>query len=67
MKIQTLIEQNKSESPVRKGMFTTGIVSTFDGRKIVLFFTGRSHAGENLDALLYQGVFCPSPRKVQQG
>jgi len=54
MKIQTLIEQNKSEFPVRKGMFTTGIVSTFDGRKIVLFFTGRSHAGENLDALLYQ-------------
>lgn len=54
MKIQTLIEQNKSESPVRKGMFTTGIVSIFDGRKIVLFFTGRSHAGENLDALLYQ-------------
>jgi len=54
MKIQTLIEQNKSESPVRKGMFTTGIVSIFNGRKIVLFFTGRSHAGENLDALLYQ-------------
>ena len=35
-------------------MFTTGIVSIFDSRKIVLFFTGRSHAGENLDALLYQ-------------
>ena len=36
----------------RTGMFTTGIVSIVDRRKIMLFFTGRHHAGENLDALL---------------
>lgn len=34
---------------VRKGMFTTGIVSVVGQQKIVLFFTGHNHAGENLE------------------
>ena len=32
----------------RTGVFTSGIVSTGEGRKIALFFTGRQHAGENI-------------------
>ncbi len=39
---------------VRSGVFTSGIVSTREGREIALFFTGRQHAGENLTALLTQ-------------
>jgi transposase len=36
----------------RSGLFTTGVVSTCEGRRIVLFFSGRKHAGENLKDLL---------------
>ncbi|MBN2871270.1 MAG: transposase, partial [Campylobacterales bacterium] len=36
----------------RKGIFTTGIVSVTGGHKIVLFFTSRKHAGENLETVL---------------
>lgn len=36
----------------RTGVFTSGIVSTKEDRKIAVFFTGRRHAGENLEALL---------------
>ena len=38
--------------PGRSGMFTSGIVSTCQGRKIALFFSGRQHAGENLSDVL---------------
>jgi hypothetical protein len=38
--------------PKRKGVFTSGIVSTKEGRQIALFFTGRRHAGENLAQVL---------------
>lgn len=38
----------------RCAMYTTGIVSTCENRQIALFFTGRRHAGENLDRLLGQ-------------
>jgi len=36
----------------RSGLFTTGIVSVKEGRKIAVFFSGRKHAGENLEDLL---------------
>jgi hypothetical protein len=36
----------------RSGIFTSGIVSTREGRKIALFFTGHKHAGENLTEVL---------------
>ncbi len=52
VKIQSLIKENKENTPDRKGMFTTGIVSILDGRKIVLFLSGRKHAGENLEGVL---------------
>ncbi len=44
----------KKETSQRSGMFTTGIVSTREGRKIALFFSGRQHAGENLTDVLSQ-------------
>ncbi len=40
------------EEQKRKGIFTTGIVSTMGTRKIALFLTGRNHAGENMDDVL---------------
>ena len=36
----------------RTGIFTTGIVSQYDNKEIVLYFTGNKHAGENLDYVL---------------
>lgn len=38
----------------RTGVFTSGIVSMSQGRRIALFFTGRQHAGENLQYVLKQ-------------
>ena len=49
MKILTLMQE---KDPQRKGMFTTGILSTSNDHRIALFFTGRRHAGENLNDLL---------------
>ena len=43
---------DSSNAPERTGVFTSGIVSTGDGQKIALFFTGRKHAGENLSTVL---------------
>jgi hypothetical protein len=46
----------------RTGVFTSGVVSVADGRRIALFFTGRQHAGENLaDVLRRRSVALPSP------
>ncbi len=36
----------------RTGLFTSGVVSTREGRRIALFFSGRQHAGENLEDVL---------------
>jgi transposase len=40
----------------RTGVFTSGVVSTAEGRRIALFFTGRQHAGENLGEVLKRRV-----------
>jgi len=46
----------------RRGLFTSGIVSTRDGRRIALFFSGRKHAGENLaDVLAHRASDLPAP------
>jgi transposase len=46
----------------RRGMYTTGIVSTGDGHKIALFLSGRQHAGENLkDVLSWRAKDLPPP------
>ena len=36
----------------RTGIFTSGVVSTIEGRQLAVFFTGREHAGENLAKVL---------------
>jgi transposase len=40
------------DRPERTGVFTSGIVSTREGQRMALFFTGRWHVGENLSAVL---------------
>jgi hypothetical protein len=40
------------DRPERTGVFTSGIISTREGQRMALFFTGRRHAGENLSAVL---------------
>ena len=45
-------EKESSSSKERTGLFTSGIVSTGEGRRIALFFTGRKHAGENFARVL---------------
>jgi transposase len=42
----------KGKASQRSGLFTSGIVSQGDGHRIALFFTGRQHAGENLQEVL---------------
>jgi len=43
---------DEKEATSRKGLFTSGIVSTGEGRRIALFFSGPRHAGENLSEVL---------------
>jgi hypothetical protein len=38
--------------PARTGLFTSGIVATRGGERMALFFSGRRHAGENLQEVL---------------
>lgn len=52
MKESDKADEETTNIPSRKGMYTTGIISTIDDRKIALFLTGRQHAGENLADVL---------------
>ncbi len=55
-------EESLPKKPDRRGLFTSGIVSTREGRKIALFFSGRQHAGENLkDVLLHRTEMLAAP------
>jgi len=47
--------------PSRTGLFTSCIVSTQDGRRIALFFSGRRHAGENLAKVLAERAEALAP------
>ncbi|MDI6809943.1 MAG: IS66 family transposase [Candidatus Eisenbacteria bacterium] len=53
MKILELLKEINEKSS-RTGMFTTGMMSIVEDRKIALFFTGQKHAGENMTDLLKQ-------------
>ena len=44
----------KKPASARRGLFTSGVVSLSAGHRIALFFTGRQHAGENLQDVLAQ-------------
>jgi len=57
-----VLRLKREPSDERTGVFTSGIVSTAQGWKIALFFTGRQHAGENIaDVLKRRVVELPSP------
>jgi hypothetical protein len=59
-RIITLIKANRQRSgqssapstPVRTGVYTTGLVAQDGERTIVLYWSGRAHAGENLAEVL---------------
>jgi transposase len=62
MKVLALRRAIAEEAGERTGIFTSGVVSTAEGRKIALFFTGRQHAGENLaDVLKRRAAELPMP------
>jgi hypothetical protein len=57
VRILSLIAENRQAhaddtSGVRTGMYTTALVATQGAQTICLYFAGRTHAGENLEALL---------------
>jgi hypothetical protein len=61
VKILELMGKRAKQQPIeegdlagRTGLFTSGIVAMRDGRRLVLFFSGRQHAGENLADVLRQ-------------
>jgi transposase len=57
-----VLQFEREPSDKRTGVFTSGLVSTAEGRKIALFFTGRQHAGENLaDILKRRTAELPKP------
>jgi len=47
-----LLATGKLDNPDRTGLFTTGVVADTNDGPIVLFFTGRKHAGENMAEVL---------------
>jgi transposase len=49
-----VLSLDRDVSPERTGVFTSGLVWIFQGRRIALFFTGCQHAGENLADVLQQ-------------
>jgi len=51
VKIQALLKENKEACPTRKGMYTSGFIAEGD-HKVVLYFSGRAHAGENFDNIM---------------
>jgi transposase len=47
-----LLQAGLLADPDRTGLFTTAIVSNTDSGTVALFYSGRKHAGENLNKLL---------------
>ena len=44
--------ENEDVADHRKGLFTSGVVALRDDHRVALFFSGRRHAGENLEQVL---------------
>lgn len=66
-RILDLIQENKSRdaNKERVGINTSAILSKVEGRQIALFFTGRQHAGENLnDVLDHRPDGMPTPTQM---
>ncbi len=52
----------------RTGVYTSGILSVTGGHKVALFFTGRRHAGENLERVLAKRASeLPAPVQMCDG
>jgi len=60
-RVLALIEENQAagaqaqvtgEAPARTGMYTTALIVQVGEHRICLYYAGRKHAGENLEALL---------------
>lgn len=47
-----LLREGELPDPERVGLFTTAILSLTDAQPVLLFYTGRKYAGENLSSLL---------------
>jgi transposase len=59
MRVLSMVREASDD---RTGTFTSGIVSTQEGRQIALYFTGRQHAGENLrDVLTHRAQALAAP------
>ena len=57
-----VLRMAREPSDDRTGVFTSGIVSTKQGQRIALYFTGRQHAGENLrDVLVHRAAALAAP------
>jgi hypothetical protein len=57
-----VLKLKRPEGDQRTGVFTSGVVSTSEGRNIALFFTGAKHAGENMaDVLKRRAAELPPP------
>jgi transposase len=57
-----VLRMAREPSDDRTGVFTSGVVSTQQGRRIAAYFTGRQHAGENLrDVLHHRGQDLATP------
>ncbi|HEX4143114.1 MAG TPA: IS66 family transposase [Pirellulales bacterium] len=55
-------QEEANPSGQRSGLYTSGVVSLADGRRVALFFSGRRHAGENLaDVLKLRAAQLPPP------
>jgi transposase len=72
MKVLSLLAENAAPTADagkdRTGIFTTGILAQVGDHRIALFFTGRKHAGENLERILEQrpeGL--PKPIQMSDG
>jgi transposase len=62
MKVIELMKQSDEDRKGRKGMYTSGILSTVGDRKMAVFVTGNQHAGENLaDILEKRSAALPPP------
>ncbi len=69
MRVAQLRQEIQNETdPERTGIFTSGILANLSEHPIALFFTGRQHAGENLEEVLSQrSGHLPPPLQMADG
>jgi len=68
MKILEKMKTADGDKKVRTGIFTSGFASIAGDIKIALFFTGNSHAGENMnDVLAKRSSELPAPIQMCDG